>query len=57
MKMNKRLFWRIRIGFILLNAPFILWMQLSGHQHWLVPYLVWMSWLTWLSTELPIKDR
>lgn len=55
MKFDKRLFWKVRLGFILLNAPFILWLQMY-HKPWLVPYLVWMSWVTWLSTELPIKD-
>lgn len=45
-------FWETRLGFIAVNAPFILWMQLF-RPAWLVPYLVWMSWLTWLSSELP----
>jgi hypothetical protein len=55
MKINKRLFWKLRIYFILANGPFILWMEFN-RPHWLVPYLVWMSWVTWLSTELPIKE-
>lgn len=45
-------FWKSRLAFILTNGPFILYMQLY-HPSWLVPYLVWMSWATWLSSELP----
>ena len=54
---RKRKFWWARLAFILANAPVILWMQLM-HPSWLVPYLVWMSWATWLSSELPTEgDR
>lgn len=49
---RKRKFWRARLIFIGLNAPAILWMQVY-RPSWLVPYLVWMSWLTWVSSELP----
>lgn len=48
----KKKFWETRLAFILANAPFILWMQFY-EPTWLVPYLVWMSWFTWLSSELP----
>lgn len=51
-----RKFWFTRLGFILANAPFIVWMQVFRPQ-WLVPYLVWMSWATWLSSELPTKEE
>lgn len=47
-----RRFWSVRVGFILLNAPAILWMQVQ-RPSLLVPYLVWMSWAAWLSSELP----
>lgn len=49
---TKRKFWRWRLIFCLCNAPVILALQLT-HPSWLVPYLVWMSWWTWLATELP----
>ena len=51
-KKARKWWWESRVVFILLNAPFILWMQLV-HPNWLVPYLVWMSWATWLSSEMP----
>ena len=51
-KRARKWWWESRVVFILLNAPFILWMQLV-HPSWLVPYLVWMSWATWLSSEMP----
>jgi hypothetical protein len=51
-----KLFWKIRLGFILANGPFIFWMQME-RPAWLIPYLVWMSYLTWLSAELPTKER
>jgi len=50
-----KLFWKLRLAFIIANGPFILWMQLN-HPSWLIPYLVWMSYLTWLSAELPTKE-
>ena len=51
---RKQKFWWARLAFVLANAPVILWMQLV-HPSWLVPYLVWMSWATWLSSELPTE--
>lgn len=53
--LRSRGFWESRLGFIAANAPFILWMQFF-RPAWLVPYLVWMSWLTWLSSELPTGE-
>lgn len=52
MTARRRRFWKARLAFIIANAPAILLLQVY-RPHWLVPYLVWMSWLTWLSSELP----
>lgn len=49
---RRRKFWHARLVFVLANAPAILAMQLLAPRY-LIPYLVWMSWLTWLSSELP----
>lgn len=49
---TRRRFWTARLVFVVLNAPLIAWLQ-AAEPSWLVPYLVWMSWLTWLSSELP----
>lgn len=53
---GKKKFWTARLIFIVANAPFILWMELNKPD-WLVAYLVWMSWLTWLSSELPTGEE
>lgn len=53
---RERRFWTVRLIFILANAPVIAAMQLF-RPSWLVPYLVWMSWGTWLSSELPTKGE
>lgn len=53
---NRKKFWWSRLGFVLANAPVILYLQLEQPQ-WLVPYLVWMSWFTWLSAELPTGGK
>lgn len=45
-------FWSARVGFILINAPAIAYLQWQ-RPSLLVPYLVWMSWAAWLSAELP----
>ena len=42
--------------FIAANAPVILVLQLVNPDA-LVPYLVWMSWFTWLSSELPTGGK
>lgn len=51
---KQRRFWHARLVFVVLNAPVIAFLQWR-YPDVLVPYLVWMSWLTWVSAELPTK--
>lgn len=50
----KKKFWTARLVFVLANAPVVLVLQLYFPE-FLLQYLVWMSWLTWLSAELPTE--
>jgi hypothetical protein len=49
-------FWFTRLGFVLAAAPWLLYCQLFRPE-WLIPSLVWMSWFTWLSAELPTGGK
>jgi hypothetical protein len=52
MSNRKKKFWTARLVFILLQVPLIVYLQWKMPDL-LVQYLVWMSWATWLSAELP----
>jgi hypothetical protein len=49
---TRKRFWTARLIFVVLNAPLIALLQWKAPDL-LVAYLVWMSWATWLSSELP----
>jgi hypothetical protein len=49
-------FWSARLVLIALAGAWLLYCQLYRPE-WLVPSLVWMSWGTWLSAELPTGGK
>lgn len=50
----RKRFWQSRLVFICAQPPLIFYLEVF-QPRWLLHYLVWMSFLTWLSSELPTE--